>query len=102
MSVNFSVYTDSFENSGAMYVDFNNSNGTYAPSTYSASSPVAQTGNNSVFNTSGSSQFVFNDWVSFTSDNNSQLIMEFYLGHSSGGNWSGNYYWNLVANVLSP
>ena len=101
MSVNFSLYTDSFENSGAMYVDFNNSNGTYAPSTYSASRPVAQTGNNSVFNTSGSSQFVFNDWVSFTTDNNSQLIMEFYLGHN-GGTWSGNYYWSLVANVLSP
>jgi hypothetical protein len=101
MSVNFSVYTDSFENTGAMYPNFYNSASTYPPQTYSASRPVAQIGNNSVFNTSGTSQFVFNDWVSFTSDSSSQLIMEFYLGHN-GGTWSGNYYWSMTANVLSP
>jgi len=102
MSVNFIVYTNVYQNDGAMYVDFNNSNGTYQPTTYSASRPVAQTGSGSTFNSgaSGTSQFVFNDWVNFTTDSNSQLIMEFYLGSSSG--WNGNYYWSMFANIISP
>jgi len=100
MSVNFSVYTTTYEGDSAMYVDFYNSTTTYPPATYSASRPVAQTGNGATFNSGGTSQFVFNDWVSFTTDSNSQLIMEFYLG--SAVSWSGNFYWSMFANILNP
>ena len=101
MSVNFIVYTDVFEATGAMYPNFYNSITTYTPATYQASRPVAQIGNPNTFNTSGTSQFVFNDWVSFTADSNGQLFLEFNLGHNVSF-WTGNYYWSLFANILSP
>jgi hypothetical protein len=88
---------------GAMYLETFNSNGFYPPSTYTNGRPVAQTGNNNTFSTggSGTSQFVFNDIINFTTDSNGQLIMDLYLGHN-GGTWSGNYYWSMFANILSP
>jgi len=102
MSVNFIVWTNLFQNDSAMYVDFYNSATTYQPATYSQSRPVACIGNaGGTFSTGGTtSQFVFNDWVSFTTDSNSQLVMEFYLGSGSG--WSGTFYWSMFANIISP
>jgi hypothetical protein len=103
MSVNFSLYTSTYEATSAMYLETFNSNGFYPPSTYTNGRPVAQTGANNTFSTggSGTSQFVFNDIISFTTDNNGQLIMDLYLGHNSG-TWAGNYYWSMFANILSP
>jgi hypothetical protein len=103
MSVNFSLYTTTYEASGAMYLETFNSNGFYPPSTYTNGRPVARTGDNNTFSTggSGTSQFVFNDIINFTTDNNGQLIMDLYLGHN-GGTWSGTYYWSMFANILSP
>ena len=103
MSVNFSLYTTNYEASGAMYLDTYTATTSYPPQTYTSSRPVAQIGNANTFNTggSGTSQFVFNDTISFTTDSNGQLIMDLYLGHN-GGTWSANYYWSMFANILSP
>ena len=101
MSVNFIVYTDSYESTGAMYLNTHNSITTFPPSTYTSTRPVARTGESNTFSTGGTSQFVFNDTISFTSDNNGQLKMDLYLGHN-GGTWSGNYNWSMFANILSP
>jgi hypothetical protein len=100
MSVNFIVFIDSYESSGAMYLDTYNSSGLIPFQTYSSSRPVARTGNSNTFG-GGTSQFVFNDWISFTTDTNGQLVMDLYLGHN-GGTWSGNYYFSMFANILSP
>ena len=104
MSVNFSLYTTTYEATGAMYLETYNANGFFPPSTYTSSRPVAQTGASNTFNTggSGTSQFVFNDWITFTTDTNGQLIMDLYLGHSTVGTWVGTYYWSMYANILSP
>jgi hypothetical protein len=103
MSVNFSLYTTTYEASGAMYLETFNSTGFFPPSTYTSSRPVARIGDNNTFSTggSGTSQFVFNDIISFTTDTNGQLIMDLYLGHN-GGTWAGTYYWSMYANILSP
>jgi hypothetical protein len=101
MSITFSLYTDVFEASSAMYLNTYNSNGIYPPQTYTQTHPVAQTGANNTFGTSGTSQFVFNDWVNFITNSNGQFIMDLYLGHN-GGTWSRNYYWSMFANILSP
>jgi hypothetical protein len=104
MSVNFSMYTTTNETTSAMYLDTYNSIGSFPSYTYTSSRPVAQTGAISTFNTggSGTSQFVFQDIITFTTDNNGQLIMDLYLGHANTTFWSGNYYWSMFANVLSP
>ena len=103
MSVNFTLYTDAYEASGAMYLETYNSITTFPPSTYTSTRPVARTGATNTFSTggSGTSQFVFQDIINFTSDSNGQLIMDLYLGHN-GGTWSGNYNWSMYANILSP
>ena len=104
MSVNFSLFTTTYEATGAMYLETFNNNGLYPPQTYTSSRPVARIGDNNTFSTggSGTSQFVFNDWINFTTDSNGQLIMDLYLGHNGGGTWSGNYYWSMFANIISP
>ena len=103
MSVNFSLYIDTYEASGAMYLETFNSIGFFPPSTYTSTRPVARIGSANTFSTggSGTSQFVFNDIINFTTDSNGQLIMDLYLGHN-GGTWIGNYNWSMYANILSP
>ena len=103
MSVNFSLYTDVYEASGAMYLETFNLIGFFPPSTYTNGRPVARIGSANTFSTggSGTSQFVFNDIINFTTDSNGQLIMDLYLGHN-GGTWIGNYNWSMYANILSP
>jgi hypothetical protein len=86
-----------------MYLETFNNNGFYPPETYTNGRPVARIGNANTFSTggSGTSQFVFQDIINFTTDSNGQLIMDLYLGHN-GGTWSGTYYWSMYANILSP
>ena len=99
MSYSLSIYCDTHMLSSAMYPQFYNANGLVSGTTWDGTHPVASTGDNSTFS-GGTSQFLVNDWVSFTADSNGQLLLDFYMGASSS--WNGNYYWSFNMNILSP
>lgn len=100
MGFSFSVYCDVNEGTASLYPNFYNSNGAYPAQTFNLSRPAAQIGSSGTWS-GGTSQFVINDFVSFSADAFGNLYLEPYIGFS-GGSWSINYNWTLVANILFP
>ena len=82
-----------------MYPQFYNSNGNYDSQTWSATRPSNAIGNNVAF-AGATSQFIVNDWISFTADSNGQLLLDLYYASLSSIN--GSYYWSFTGDILSP
>tara|TARA_R110000868_G_scaffold270605_1_gene530007 strand:- start:890 stop:2413 length:1524 start_codon:yes stop_codon:yes gene_type:complete len=93
------IYNDIYDGTMNMYPQFYNANGNYQSQTWSASRPSNAINNNSAF-AGATSQFIVNDWISFTADSNGQLLLDLYYGSSSSIN--GSYYWSFTGDILSP
>ena len=93
------IWNTIYDGTMNMYPQFYNSNGNYDSQTWSSIRPSNAISNNSAF-AGATSQFIVNDWISFTADSNGQLLLDLYYGSSSSIN--GSYYWSFTGDILSP
>lgn len=93
------IYNSIYDGTFNMYPQFYNAIGNWDSQTWSATRPSNAISNNSAF-AGATSQFIVNDWISFTADSNGQLLLDLYYGSSSSIN--GTYNWSFTGDILSP
>lgn len=101
VSINFTCTTNSFENTGSMYLGYTNGQGSWPGGCITNGRPAAGFGDNNKFGIGSTTQFVFNDYVYFQADASGQLAIDMYFGHN-GGSWSGDYQWSINGFVITP
>ena len=93
------IYNSIYDGTFNMYPQFYNAIGNWDSQTWSATRPSNAISNNSAF-AGATSQFIVNDWISFTADSNGQLLLDLYYASSSSIN--GTYNWSFTGDILSP
>ena len=72
------IYNTIYDGTFNMYPQFYNASGNWDSQTWNSTRPSNAISNNSAFS-GATSQFIVNDWVSFTADSNGQLLLDLYL-----------------------
>jgi hypothetical protein len=102
IGIQFSCWIDSAESTGACYLGYSNSNGSWNGNClYTSGRPCPSLTNGTTFSSPSNTQFTIQDTLIFVAGSSGDLSIDLYLGHN-GGTWSGNYYWSFSANILTP
>lgn len=100
--VSFGGYCNSYNQSSAIYLSYFNHTIPFYGDVFTQNRPVARTGELNTFSSgvNGTSQFIFNDNVSFTTDNYGTLDVYLNIGHNDISNWSTMLNWTIYINVI--